>query len=93
MSPGDWATEPMFDIPEPYRRPKTKADPAVSKWSPYKGKPMTCDLCIMNIHDGISDTALQHAKHTLARGDRRWLLCSIHAVQIKNGERKLPDGR
>jgi hypothetical protein len=82
-------TEPMFDVPEVYRRPSTKADPALSKWAKYTGKPISCDLCIMNIHDGISDTVLSKAKHTLLRGERRWLFCSIHATQVRNGERKV----
>lgn len=81
-------TQPMFDIPEVYRAPKRKADPTVSRWAKWKGV-HTCDLCIMNIHDGITDTPLQHAKHALTRGDRRWLLCSTHAAQVRSGERKL----
>jgi hypothetical protein len=81
-------TEPMFDIPQPYRAPKRKADPMVSRWAKFKGR-FTCDLCIMNIHDGISDTQLSQAKHSLTRGERRWLLCSVHAAQVRNGERKL----
>ena len=79
----------MFDIPQVYRAPR-KHDPLVSKWGKHHGRAHTCDLCIMNLHDGISDTTLQHAKHTLTRGERRWLLCSIHATQVRNGERKLP---
>ena len=89
--PDEYGTEPMFAIPEVYRAPRRKADdPMVSKWGAYKGVPHSCDLCIMNIHDGISDTTLQRAKHTLTRGERRWLLCVIHAAQVKSGERKLP---
>lgn len=80
--------EPLFDIPEVYRAPKRK-DPAISKWGKHHGRAHTCDLCIMDLHDGIATTQLTHAKHTLTRGERRWLLCSVHAAQVRNGERKL----
>jgi hypothetical protein len=86
--PDAMGTEPMFAIPEVYRAPKRK-DLTVTKWGKHHGRPVTCDLCIMNLHDGISDTQLTHAKHTLTRGERKWLLCSVHAAQVKNGERKL----
>jgi hypothetical protein len=86
--PEPGGTEPMFDIPEPYRAPKRKVDPHTSKWGKATGH-FTCDLCIMNVHDGISDTPLSQAKHSLTRGERRWLLCSVHAAQVRNGERRL----
>lgn len=81
---------PLFDIPDLYRPKKRKAsaDPNAVKWSKFAGH-ATCDLCIMNIHDGISDTVLSMAKHSYTKGERRWLLCSIHAAQVRNGERKL----
>lgn len=82
-------TTPMFDIPEVYRAPKRTTDPFVSRWAKFTGR-ATCDLCILNVHDGISDTVLSRAKHSLTRGERRWLLCSIHAAQIRSGERRLP---
>lgn len=79
----------MFAIPEAYRAPKRKtSDPMVSRWTKFTGR-VTCDLCIMNIHDGISDTVLSRAKHAYIRGERRWLLCPVHAAQVRNGERKL----
>jgi hypothetical protein len=81
----------MFDIPKVYRAPTRKpADPMVSRWAKFPGGRHTCDLCILNIHDGITDTPLGKAKHSLTRGERRWLLCSIHAAQVRNGERTLP---
>lgn len=84
-------TVPLFDIPKVYQAPKRKAtDPAVSRWVKFKGH-HTCDLCIMNVHDGISDTPLSLAKMSLTRGERRWLLCTVHAAQVKSGERKLND--
>jgi hypothetical protein len=86
VDPG--GTEPMFAVPEVYRPPKRKQDPAVDKWAKFKGR-ITCDLCIMNVHDGISDTVLTHAKWSLQRGGRRWLLCTVHATQVRNGERRL----
>jgi hypothetical protein len=78
----------MFDIPKMYRPKRKAADPTVSKWAKFTGL-ATCDLCILNVHDGISDTVLSRAKHSLTRGERRWLLCHVHAAQIKNGERHL----
>lgn len=80
----------LFDIPEAYRPPKRKAtaDPAKWKWTKFKGH-FTCDLCIMNVHDGIVDCPRATAKHALTIGSRRWLLCSVHAAQVRNGERKL----
>ena len=47
------------------------------------------NVYIRTLHDGISDTPLSQAKHTLTRGERRGLLCSVHAAQVRNGERKL----
>lgn len=88
-SPDEYGTEPMFDVPEPYRvRPRKGADPLAVRWTKASGR-FTCDLCIMNLHDGISDTPLSHAKHTYIKGERRWMLCSVHAAQIRNNERRL----
>lgn len=80
----------LFEIPEVYkpRKPKPTADPHKWKWAKFKGR-ITCDLCIMNVHDGIVDTPRSTAKHALTIGARRWLLCSVHAAQVRNGERKL----
>lgn len=87
--PDDYGTEPMFDLPSVYQPPRRP--PAVDRWTAYKGVRHTCDLCVMNRHDGISDTDFATAKHmlTLTSG-RRWLLCSVHAAQVRNRERKLP---
>jgi hypothetical protein len=79
---------PLFDIPKVYRAPKRKTSPATERWTKFTGR-ATCDVCIINVYDGISDTVLSRAKHALIRGDRRWLLCHVHATQIRNGERKL----
>lgn len=81
--------EPMLEVPEPYRPPKRT--PKNDRWSPYRGVRMSCDICVLNIHVGVVDTTLSHAKHQLIRAvdGRRWLLCTIHAQQIKNHERNL----
>lgn len=78
----------MFDVPKPYRAPRRQVDPTVTRWAKFKGH-FTCDLCIMDIHDGISTSPMAQAKHSLTKGTRRWLLCSVHAAQVRNGERKL----
>lgn len=88
MPLSDDGTLPLFDIPEPYRPPKRKGVEPTVRWAKYKGH-FTCDLCIMNVHDGISDTPLSTSKWSLSTGTRRWLLCGTHATQVRNGERKL----
>lgn len=79
----------MFDIPEMYRPPKQRTEGTLSpKWSKFTGR-ATCDLCILNIHDGITDTPLSKAKLRLTKSTKVWLLCTTHAAQVRNGERKL----
>lgn len=80
--------EGLFAIPEVYKPKRPKADPAAVKWAKFTGR-QTCDLCIMNVHDGISDTMLSRAKESYTRGEHRWFLCRIHATQVRNGERNL----
>lgn len=79
----------MFEIPEMYRPPKRRTEGiSTSKWSKFTGR-ATCDLCILNVHDGITDTPLAKAKHKLTKTTKVWLLCTTHATQVRNGERKL----
>lgn len=79
---------PMFEIPEMYRPPKRRDPGLAPKWSKFIGH-ATCDLCIMNIHDGITDTPLSKAKMRYTMSARVWLLCTVHAGQVRNGERRL----
>lgn len=86
-----YGTEEMFDIPSIYKSAKKRTAPSdKDKWTKHRGRRISCDVCILNIHRGaVIDCQFGHATQSLQRGERKWFLCSWHATQIKNGERKL----
>ena len=79
----------MFDVPPVYRRPKRPMQ--VDSWQSYKGKSTSCDVCVLDLHEGTPDGPLEKARTRLVRtsGDV-WLLCDRHGSSIKNGGRRLP---
>lgn len=85
----DWMQEEMFPVPKAYRPKRKDANPNVVRWTKYTGKRMSCDICILNIYNGVREFGLAHATKVATKGDRKWHLCSRHALQIKQGERKI----
>lgn len=85
----DWTQEEMFPVPDVYRPKRKPPDPNVVKWTKYSGKRMSCDLCILNIHNGVREFGLALASRVAAKGDRKYHLCTRHTLQVKQGERKL----
>lgn len=88
--PDAYGTEEMFKLPEVYRPPRVRPA-AVPTWrhSKYKGRRISCDICIINIHDGVVDCQLSPATQVVTFGEKKWHLCSFHSAQVKGGERKL----
>ena len=85
----DWEQEEMFPVPKVYRAPKKVTQPNVIRWTKHKGKRLSCDLCILNIHNGVREYGLSHATSVATVNERKWHLCSRHTNQVKQGERKL----
>ncbi len=85
----DWEQEEMFPIPDVYRPKKASPDPNLIRWTKHSGKRISCDICILNIHAGVREYGLTTATKVATKGDRKHHLCSRHAAQVKQGERKL----
>lgn len=85
--PGD--TIPMFDVPKRYRRPK--APPKSDSWRQHSGKRVSCDVCILDLHNGTPDGVLDGARNRLVRlnGDV-WYICARHTSDVQSGKRVLP---
>lgn len=84
--------EAMFEVPPVYRRPRHA--PQSDSWQSYKGRSISCDICVLDLHEGTPDGPMDKARTRLVRtrGDV-WLLCDRHASSIKNGGRRLPETR
>lgn len=72
----------MFEVPPIYRRPKTP--PKTDSWRAYKGKSVSCDQCVRDLHDGTPDGPLERARVVLTRvtGEVS-LLCHRHGQAVK----------
>lgn len=78
----------MFEVPAVYRRPKRA--PKADSWQQYKGRPTSCDMCVMDLYNGAPDGPLENARTRLVRVDGDiHLLCSRHTSRVKSGDRKL----
>lgn len=91
----DWEDVPLFDVPLGYKRPrprqtKVSGEPAMRK---YGGKPMTCDLCILDLAAGQPKFPMERA-NTAAHTERDiWYLCSRHKIDVIDHHRRLPQTR
>ena len=47
-------------------------------------------MCIINVHQGRPDSQRALAKHAYIENGHKWLLCSFHWMQVKDGMRMLP---
>lgn len=86
-------TIPMFDVPEPERRPAPRraAAPVAPKYTRYRPKtPVKCDHCmaVLAENNGQGPHSLQ-ARWARGTGDDRLLLCGPHA-QTQRALDKLP---
>jgi hypothetical protein len=78
----------MFPVPKPYRRPKRQQ--RGESWQKYRGKALSCDMCVTDLYQGIPDGPLEHAKVRWLREDgRAHMLCPRHEQAIKRGDRKI----
>lgn len=79
----------MFEVPKRWRPPQRP--PKSDSWRKATGKPVSCDICIIDLYNGTPDGQLDHARHRLTQPSGRvWMICDRHASAIKAGERKLP---
>ena len=82
--PNEWDV-PLFEVPEKYRPPKRQAK--WPKWTEYKGKPTSCDECILDLARGHSWFMAEYAQHVREDADGRRYYCSRHAHQRKIADR------
>ena len=85
----EWEQLSLVPIPVTYRTPRKRAPDAKDRWTKHRGKRVSCDVCLIDIHNGKTVRSLAAAMQVLTRGDRRWYLCHFHAVLVKSGQRRL----
>jgi len=80
---------PLFDIDDARLR-RRKAPQKAHVARQYKGPLATCHVCTINVSKGILPMERQPATtEVIERGDI-WLLCSLHASEVRSGHLKLP---
>lgn len=83
-------SDPMFPIPGAYRSGR-KEPTGKTKWRKHTGKPMTCEVCIIDMRHGVREFTLQFAKAVAETDTGKWFVCYRHKAQVTGGERGLPD--
>lgn len=84
----DW-DEPLFDMPT---KPRKAADSKVRVTRAYKGKPVTCHVCIISVARGLprKEERLPSSVQITEPDGRVWMLCGKHANQVRDGILSLP---
>lgn len=81
----------LFKAPTGRSRRKTKRLPEPGRLydRAYKGKSTTCDLCIVDVHEGNVTGPRDYAKHVLERDGISRLVCIRHKELVVAGRRGL----
>lgn len=80
---------PLFDIDDNRIR-RRKSGPKADAARQYKGPPATCHVCTINVSRGILLMERQPATTEVIQAAEVWLLCSLHASEVRSGHLKLP---
>jgi hypothetical protein len=87
--PDDYGTPEMFKVPARYKAPRSST-PGRITWSTHRGPRETCAFCILDIQTGVMKNPLATATRVATLSGRKWHLCKQHAIEVKQGNRKLP---
>ncbi len=82
--------EGLFELPKRFTPPKVSRPAKEGSVTAFRGRATTCDVCIINVHQGRPDSQRALAKHAYIENGHKWLLCSFHWMQVKDGMRMLP---
>lgn len=87
--PDQYGTPEMFPVPPKYRAPRPTNTERIT-WSSHRGPRETCAFCILDITAGTLSAPMATATQVAKKGDRKWHVCKQHALDIKQGKRRLP---
>lgn len=77
MSPDEYGTPEMFEVPVRYRPPRNT--PQKPLWRAWKGKRTTCDDCIRAIASGARSGLSEPARYVRSDSGGKQFYCANHA--------------
>lgn len=80
---------PLFDLDD--ARLRRRSRPTKKRVArQYRGTPATCHICTINVAKGVVLMQRQPASTEVIENGDIWLLCSLHASEVRSGHLTLP---
>ena len=83
--------EGLFELPKRFAPPKVSRPAREGSVTAFRGRATTTLTCIINVHQGRPDSHAHWPSIAYIENGHKWLLCSFHWMQVKDGMRMLPE--